>query len=225
MKFFFRFLLTFFLSTVRLIEPLCLGGFVGYFSPADGFNTTLNDAYWYAAGIVFCNAFTVIMYHPFVFYMTKFSCKIRLGCSGLIYQKALRLTKSSIDESQTGKIFNLISNDLYKFGTGVESLHDIWRGPFESAAFFTIIYMEIGMAAVIGMVFLLSFIPCQCKDKNIAPVLLCWHLSEFFFLMIVFFSLNSMDWQENGWISYEKYQSNRLSNKNYGWNCVRHSSN
>lgn len=103
------------------------------------------------------------MLHPFNFYMTKISTKIRLACSGLIYQKVLRLTKSSIDENQTGKIINLVSNDLDKFGDGVEALHDIWRGPLESAAFFTIIYMEIGVAAVVGMVFLLSFIPLQCK--------------------------------------------------------------
>lgn len=154
-------MLNFFLLDFRLIEPLCLGGFVGYFSSADGFNTTLKDAYWYATGIVFCTAFTVIMIHPFNFYMTKFAFKIRLACSGLIYRKVLRLKKSSMNESQTGKIINLISNDLDKFGIGVESLHDIWRGPLESAAFFTIIYLEIGVAAVVGMVFLLSFIPLQ----------------------------------------------------------------
>lgn len=146
-----------------MIEPLCLGGFVGYFSPADGFTTTLSDAYWYATGIVFCTAFGVIMIHPFNFYMTKISIKIRLACSGLIYQKVLRLTKSSFDENQTGTIINLISNDLDKFGDGVEALHNIWRGPLEAAAFFTIIYMEIGASAVVGMVFLLSFIPLQCK--------------------------------------------------------------
>lgn len=147
----------------RLIEPLCLGGFVGYFSPADGFRTTPSDAYWYATGIVFCTAFTVIMIHPFNFYMTKVSTKIRLACSGLIYQKVLRLTKSSMDENQTGTVINLISNDLDKFGAGIEALHNIWRGPLESAAFFTIIYLEIGVASVIGMVFLLSFMPLQRK--------------------------------------------------------------
>lgn len=68
-----------------------------------------------------------------------------------------------MDENQTGTVINLISNDLDKFGDGIEALHNIWRGPLESAAFFTIIYMEIGMASVIGMVFLLSFMPLQCK--------------------------------------------------------------
>lgn len=152
-------------AAFRLIEPLCLGGFVGYFSSANGFNTTLNDAYWYATGIVLCNALKIIMIYPFTYYMMKISIKIRIACSGLVYQKVLRLTNSSNGKSQTGKIINLMSNDLDEFGKCVEILHDIWCGPLQSITFFFIIYVEIGFAAVIGMVFLLSFIPIQCKDE------------------------------------------------------------
>lgn len=136
---------------------------MGYFSHADGFKTTLSEAYWYATGIVLATFITTVTLHPFNFYMSKMSTKVRLGCSGLIYQKTLRLMKSSNENSQTGKIINLLSNDLHKFGSGLECLHDIWKGPLEAIAFFIIIYVEIGFAAVIGVGFLLSFIPVQCK--------------------------------------------------------------
>lgn len=84
-----------------------------------------------------------------------------MACSGLIYQKTLRLLKSSSEEGQSGKIINLLSNDLAKFDIGLAFLHDVWKGPLEAITFFVVIYMEIGIAAIGGMAFLASFIPLQ----------------------------------------------------------------
>lgn len=86
---------------------------------------------------------------------------MRVACSGLIYKKSLRLLKSTTEEGQSGKIINLLSNDLSKFDIGLAFLHDVWKGPLEAATFFIVIYNEIGLAAVAGMAFLASFIPLQ----------------------------------------------------------------
>lgn len=127
-------------------------------------DVTLNDAYWYASGIVFSTAFMIITFHPFILYIFKTSCKVRVACSGLIYQKTLRLLKSSAEEGQNGKIINLLSSDLAKFDIGLAFLHDVWKGPLEALVFFVVIYIEIGIAAVAGMAFLASFIPLQGKS-------------------------------------------------------------
>lgn len=140
-----------------------MGGFISYFSEIEGFDVTLNDAFWYASGIVFSSAFMLVTFHPFHMYVVKMSCKVRVGCSGLIYQKTLRLTKSQADEGESGRIINLLSNDIDKFDTALVVLQDVLKGPLEALAFSIVIYMEIGGAAFVGILFLASFIPLQGK--------------------------------------------------------------
>lgn len=88
--------------------------------------------------------------------------KVRVACGGLIYRKALRILTSSITEGQTGKIINLLSNDVRKFDEVFVWVYDIWRGPFEMISFLIVIYLEIGAPAFVGMGFLAIFIPLQC---------------------------------------------------------------
>lgn len=144
----------------RVIQPICLGGFVSYFAHTDA-SITQKHAYWYASGIVFAIAITVLTYHPFILYIYKTCCKVRVACSGLIYKKLLKLSKSSSEEGQNGQIINLLSNDLAKLDIGFAVIHETWKGPLETIAYFVVIYMEIGIAAVIGMAFLVCFIPLQ----------------------------------------------------------------
>ncbi|XP_031635556.1 multidrug resistance-associated protein 4-like [Contarinia nasturtii] len=148
-------------TLARVIQPICLGGLVGYFAQTEEINITLNDAYWYATGIVLSTAFMTITFHPFILFIFKTACKARVACSGLIYQKTLRLSKSLTEEGQNGKIINLLSSDLAKFDIGLAFLHDTWKGPLEAIVFFLVIYIEIGISAVFGMAFLASFIPLQ----------------------------------------------------------------
>lgn len=148
----------------RVVQPICLGGFVGYFSQTNADEITLSDAYWYATGIVISTAFMTLTFHPFILYIFKTACKVRVACSGLVYRKSLRLRKSSAEEGQNGQIINLLSNDLSKFDIGLAFLHDVWKGPLEALTFFIVIYLEIGIAAVVGMAFLVSFIPLQGKS-------------------------------------------------------------
>lgn len=140
-----------------------MGGFISYFAQIEGFEVTRIDAYWYATGIVLSTAFTLLTAHPFTLFVIKMSCKVRVACSGLIYQKTLRLTKSLADDGENGKIINLLTNDLDKIDMALLVLHDVAKGPLEALVFFIVVYIEIGVSAVVGMVFLVSFVPLQGK--------------------------------------------------------------
>jgi hypothetical protein len=62
-----------------------------------------------------------------------------------------------------GKVINLLSNDFAKFDLALAFLHDLWKGPFETILLGFLIYREVGISGVIGIVFILSFIPIQCE--------------------------------------------------------------
>lgn len=97
-------------------------------------------------------------------YMWKMAGQIRTSYSGMIYQKSLRLTKSQADDGESGRIINLLSNDLFKCAVAVMCLHDVLKGPFEAILFAIVIYIEIGVAAFVGILFLTAFAPLQGKN-------------------------------------------------------------
>lgn len=150
-----------------MIQPLCLGRLVEYFAQKKGHETiTLSEAYAYASGIVATTAFMLCTFHPYMFYALNGSCKLRVACGGLIYKKALKILKASAEEGQNGKIINILSSDLSRFELAFAFLHDIWDGPFEMCLFLGVIYWQIGWAGVIGVVFMLAFIPLQGKTNQ-----------------------------------------------------------
>lgn len=140
-----------------------MGCLVSYFAQSESNDITLADAYLYATGIVLTTAFICLTLHIYIYYVFKISCKIRVGCSGLIYRKTLRLLKSSSEDGQNGQIINLLSSDLLKFEYALGLLHEIWKGPMQVLLFLVVIYHEIGASGIVGIAFIASFIPLQRK--------------------------------------------------------------
>ncbi|XP_030369552.1 probable multidrug resistance-associated protein lethal(2)03659 [Scaptodrosophila lebanonensis] len=147
-------------SCCKCLMPLFLGGLVGYFATNQNTIST-TDAYLYALGIVICSLVPVITFHPFIFYIFQVGTKLRLALSGLIYRKCLQLSKSSSNDGLRGRAINILSNDLGRFDVALCFLHDTWKGPVESLLIGMLMYREIGISAVIGVAFMLSFIPLQ----------------------------------------------------------------
>lgn len=146
----------------RFLQPICLGGLVSYFARIEGITRT--HAYWYATGIVLSTVLILVTYHPFYFFAFKSAGQVRIAISGLIYKKSLRLRKSC-QEVQSGKIINLLSNDLTKLELALQILHFIWNGPLQTIVFLIVMYSEIGIAAILGIILLVISIPTQSKYK------------------------------------------------------------
>lgn len=196
-----------------------MGGFVTYFGNKtdDDEPVTLNEAFWYATGILLPNTFFLFTFPMFTLYLFKISCKIRIGCSGLIYRKILQMSKSSMDGHQLGKIVNLLSTDLRTFEDLVYCVYTLWRCPFDIVVTLIIIYMEIGAAAFIGVGFLVCFIPMKSKQTLAFEIAYLIHC-----LMVC--GLCSLVWQKSGRINPSKSETNWFTNQNYERNFNRHSS-
>lgn len=115
----------------------------------------------YSAGIVASSALIVVTFHPFYFWLFERSGIIRIGCMGMMYGKVLRLPRAAVRDGLNGQLINLLSNDVARFEYALLFLHDVWKGPAETIMFAYFIYREIGLAAVIGIAFVLCFIPLQ----------------------------------------------------------------
>jgi hypothetical protein len=78
----------------------------------------------------------------------------------------LRFSKSSFRNGLSGKAISLLSNDLGKFHEALLSMHVLWQGPMELVVFGCLTYREMGVSGVVGIIFVLSFVPIQCESAD-----------------------------------------------------------
>lgn len=95
---------------LRIAQPLLLGRVIRYF--ANDPSITYYDACWSTAGVVGCTIMFITTHHPAMLQAMRTGMKMRISCSGLMYQKALLLSKVSTNQTAIGQIINIMSNDM-----------------------------------------------------------------------------------------------------------------
>lgn len=148
-----------------MAQPQFLGILVLYFAPGNT-DYTIKDAFESAVGIVVCTFVMVLCYHGYVLYALQMGMRIRQACSSMIYNKALRLSKSVVVDGLNGQVINLMSTDVSRFDMSISMLHDVWKGPLELLIMAYFIFREIGVYGLVGIAFLLCFLPIQSRVQN-----------------------------------------------------------
>ncbi|KAF9409362.1 hypothetical protein HW555_011256 [Spodoptera exigua] len=146
-------------STDKIAQPVFLGKLVEFYSP--GSSMKQEEAYMYAAAVVACSALNVFVVHPYMMAILHMGMKFRVACCSLIYRKSLRLSKTALGETTVGQVVNLLSNDVNRFDVAIIFLHYLWIGPLATVIITYFMWVEISWAAVVGVGFMLTFIPLQ----------------------------------------------------------------
>jgi ATP-binding cassette, subfamily C (CFTR/MRP), member 4 len=79
----------------------------------------------------------------------------------IIYFQSLRLSKTALGETTVGQVVNLLSNDVNRFDVAIIFVHYLWIGPLATIIITYLMWLEISWAAVVGVAFMLAFIPLQ----------------------------------------------------------------
>lgn len=146
----------------RVLIPLSIGRLVSYFGGSKH-EISETEAYLQALAIVLCLLLDAFLSHPSMMGFMHITMKMRISCSSLLYRKTLRLSRTALASTTVGQLVNLLSNDVSRFDQGFLLAHYVWIGPIQAGVGTYLIYREIGVAALFGMAFLLSFIPMQSK--------------------------------------------------------------
>lgn len=121
-KFYFRALI--------LSLLMSTGGIIRYYAnPTD---SSTNEPYLYAGGLILCSFLNVISAHSLMLSQLNLGLKIRIAACSLIYRKSLRLSKSALINTTSGQVVNLLSNDVGRFELITMFCHYLWVGPVET---------------------------------------------------------------------------------------------
>ncbi|KAK9869792.1 hypothetical protein WA026_003524 [Henosepilachna vigintioctopunctata] len=159
---------TIFTGIIKLIDeialitivPISIGKLVSFFEPGQT-KLSQGDACIYAGMIGLTYLFVNLSFHPVMMTKMHISMKMRICCTSMIYRKALKLSKNALAKTTTGQIVNLLSNDVTKFEQGFDNTDYALVAPIQTILGLYILYREIGVSAVFGVLFLLSFVPLQ----------------------------------------------------------------
>ncbi|EDW89496.2 probable multidrug resistance-associated protein lethal(2)03659 [Drosophila yakuba] len=143
---------------LRTLEPVFLGKLISYFS---GDSEAAGAGIYYAVALIVIGALTVAILNPTAFGIRHVSFKVRVALGSLIFRKALRLTKGSLGDSTSGHVVNLISNDVSRLDSSPYNVHYLLVGPLQVLIITYLMYQEIGISAVFGVLFMLLFMPLQ----------------------------------------------------------------
>nr|CAI5864657.1 unnamed protein product [Callosobruchus analis] len=149
-----------YLSRHRIAQPIVLGQLIYFYTPGQQ-DITQEQAYYYAAGVVLCSLLNILIIHPYMMGMLHLGMKLRVACCSLIYRKALKLSKTALRDTTAGQVVNLLSNDVNRFDVAVLFAHQLWVGPLETIVCTYFMYLQVSIAAVVGVLALIMFIPIQ----------------------------------------------------------------
>uniref|UniRef100_A0A8P0P8L4 ATP binding cassette subfamily C member 4 n=1 Tax=Canis lupus familiaris TaxID=9615 RepID=A0A8P0P8L4_CANLF len=151
----------------RVIQPIFLGKIIKYFENQDpNDSVALHEAYGYATVLTACTLVLAILHHLYFYHVQCAGMRLRVAMCHMIYRKALRLSNMAMGKTTTGQIVNLLSNDVNKFDQVTVFLHFLWAGPLQAIAVTALLWMEIGISCLAGMVVLIILLPLQsCIGK------------------------------------------------------------
>lgn len=89
--------------------------------------------------------------------------KARVAVTSLIYRKALRLSQTALGETSTGKLVNLLSNDVNRFDWATLFVNALWASPILTIIVACLVWIEVKFAGLIGISVVLSIVPFLSK--------------------------------------------------------------
>ncbi|XP_071628428.1 ATP-binding cassette subfamily C member 4-like [Temnothorax longispinosus] len=140
---------------VVLAVPIFLNWIIDYFARNPKYKTEKNEVLVYIGFMVICNIISTLIKHHTTLLSQQIGMRVRVSCSSLLYRKLLRLNRASMNQTGTGHITNLLSNDVARYDDVSAYLNFIWIMPIQIMITGTILWQKIGILVLIGFGLLL----------------------------------------------------------------------
>ncbi|GJQ86168.1 hypothetical protein Trydic_g13445 [Trypoxylus dichotomus] len=136
---------------LRVFQPQVLGFLLRLFTESAEIESAEFTKYMTALvlfGIVILNAF--IQHHTMIGQQAV-GMRVRVALSTLVYRKMLKLSKQSLGETASGKVVNLLANDVNRFDFVVIVLHYFWITPIQITVVSYFLWEKVGIASLAGI--------------------------------------------------------------------------
>ncbi|XP_031636354.1 multidrug resistance-associated protein 4-like [Contarinia nasturtii] len=151
---------------VRLGQPILLGKLLLYFRENKEIN--YDEAVIYACAIIGFTFINSLLVNQFFLIGFHNGMKVRVAVCSLIYRKALKLSQTALGETAPGKVVNLLSNDVNRFDMVTMFINSMWTAPLLTVIVGVMLYIEIGVPGMIGILIVFIVVPIQSYTGKIS---------------------------------------------------------
>ncbi|XP_012058534.1 PREDICTED: multidrug resistance-associated protein 4-like [Atta cephalotes] len=140
-------------SVVRVLIPILQSWIIKYFinDPNEKHKTSTNEVMIYITFLIITNIIAIMLLQHSTLQSLHVGMRIRIACSSLLYRKLLRLNTATMNQTGTGQIMNLLSNDVIRFDQLTTFLNYIWIMPFMIVIIGTIMWQNVGISCFVGI--------------------------------------------------------------------------
>ncbi|KAF5269300.1 hypothetical protein FQR65_LT02601 [Abscondita terminalis] len=115
--------------------------------------------YLYVGGFLLSSLCIILLLQKTLMRGLHTGIDMRITACCLIYRKTLRLNQSTIGETTSGHITNLLTNDASVFERGINQCGAILICPVQLIVFTIFLYLEVGPSSLIGISVFIIVIP------------------------------------------------------------------
>ncbi|XP_027755076.1 multidrug resistance-associated protein 7 [Empidonax traillii] len=143
-------------SLLGFSGPLLLNLLVNFMeSPQE----PLSHGVLYALGLFAGSFLSALLRNQFTHEMNKVTLMVRAAVISAIYRKALRVSSTSLTRFTVGEIVNFMSTDTSRLVNFCLSFHEVWSMPFQFAITLYLLYQQVGVAFLGGLILSLLLVP------------------------------------------------------------------
>ncbi|CAN9510715.1 unnamed protein product [Ophioblennius macclurei] len=136
--------------------PLLLSGLVNYMEDE---GAPISRGVYYAAGLFASTLLCSVLRNIFVFEVAKVALSARATLVSAIYSKALQVSSCDLAGCTLGEVVNLMSTDTDRVVNFFNSFHELWSLPFRFSITLYLLYLQVGVACLGGLVVALLLVP------------------------------------------------------------------
>jgi len=126
---------------------------------------SIGNGYVYALFLALSTFVGALCSCHFNLLMNELGLKVRAAMTTAVYQKTVSVSQSSISKFSTGQVINFMSTDTDRIVNFSPSLHAAWSLPFQFGVTLILLYQQVGISFLTGLVFTILIMPV---NKTIA---------------------------------------------------------
>ncbi|XP_067143928.1 LOW QUALITY PROTEIN: ATP-binding cassette sub-family C member 10 [Centruroides vittatus] len=147
-------------DALNFCGPLLLNYLVSYFEEK---NDSISLGCYYAAGLFGVTLLNSFCSTHFSYLINCVGLKIRVSLITAVYRKILNVNKSTLSKFNSGEIVNFMNTDTDRVVNFCQSFHEVWSLPLQIAIALFLLYNQVGIAFVSGVVFAVLLVPINQK--------------------------------------------------------------
>ncbi|XP_067833265.1 ATP-binding cassette sub-family C member 10 [Heptranchias perlo] len=122
---------------------------------------------WYALGLFLSTFVGAILLNQFTYQVMKIGLSVRSAIISAIYRKALRVNITTLSKFTVGEIVNFMSTDTDRIVNFFPSFHEVWSLPIQFSITLYLLYQQVGVAFLGGLVIGILLVPLNKIIANI----------------------------------------------------------